>query len=240
MPGLNAATCTTFIIQHENAGDFLACTYPTLRRYEASANIVLAHALKLVSAESALGGLPFLSDEDAEAYVSGLDRSHCSPRRNNDSFWLTLWSVTPSGRPVLDFVLSCLTWSLGNYPIFLWTPRRPGTFQSDWLVPRVAQLAEYLRMCVPPERVYSVFGMTQLVKTFARQWSSLTGFTAEPEPFYAAHFTYCDANTFCVSSARLPRGHRLRRAKPHDIEAVAQLCKEFADDSVRTCRSSPV
>ncbi|EPT03525.1 hypothetical protein FOMPIDRAFT_51369 [Fomitopsis schrenkii] len=232
MPGLNAVTNNTFIIQHDNASDFLACTYPTLRRHEASANIVLAHALKLVGAETALSGLPFMTDDDAEAYVRGLDHSSCSPRRNDSSFWLTLWSFSASGRPVLDLVLSCLTWSLGNYPIFLWTSCRPGTFQSDWLAPRVDQLTEYLRMCVPPERVYSVFGMTQLVKTFARRWSSRTGYIVEPEPFYAAHFTYCDTETFCVSNARLPLGHHLRRAKPHDIEAVAQLCREFADDTV--------
>ena len=145
------------------------------------------------------------------------------------------------GRPVLDLVLSCLSWTLGNYPVFLWTPRRPGTIQSDWLSVRIVQLTDYLRICVPPERVYSVFGMTQLVKTFARHWSRLTGFVVNSEPFYAAHFSYCDTSIFQASDARLPRGHELRKAKPRDMEAVAQLCKEFADDTVRSsevrCRS---
>ncbi|KZT72883.1 hypothetical protein DAEQUDRAFT_663355 [Daedalea quercina L-15889] len=232
MPGLHTTTQSTIIVQHDNAIDFLSCSYPTLRRYEASANIVLAHALKRVNAEAVLSGLLFTDDGDAEAYLKSLDRSSYSPHRNDDSFWLTLWSFTPGGRPVLDVVLSCLSWTLGNYPIFIWTPRRPGTIQSDWLGPRVTQLTEHLRMCVPPERVYSVFGMTQLVKTFAQRWTLLTGVDTDREPLYAAHFSYCDTSTFQPSDVRLPRGHELRRAKPRDLEDVARLCKEFADDTV--------
>lgn len=233
MPGLNA-TNTTIVIQHDSASDFLAASYPTLRRHEGSANIVLAHALKRVSAEAALSGYQFRCDSDVEAWLDTTDPSAFVPRPTQESFWLTLWSMPSSSSvPTLDLVLSCVNWTLGNYPIFLWTPDRVSSLSSSWLMPRLEQLAGHLRQCVPPERVFSVFGMTALVKPFARHWSSLIGFPIEPEPFYAANFSYCTPEMFVDSAMALPEGHRLRRANVGDLEAVAQLCKEFADDSVR-------
>ncbi|GBE77432.1 hypothetical protein BKA93DRAFT_51891 [Sparassis latifolia] len=231
MPGLNAAPRQTIVLQHDTANDFLALAYPTLRRHEASANIVLAHALKRVSAEAALSGYQFISDSDVEAWLSATDLSSMKSHRNCDSFWLTVWSGT-SSRPTLDLVLSCINWTLGDYPIFLWTPHRRTLSSPEWLIPRIIQLVEQLHFCVPPERVFSVFGMTPLVKTFARCWSDLTGFLIEPEPFYAAYFSHCTPETFKYSDAMLPQGHVLRRATVRDVEPVAQLCKEFADDSV--------
>lgn len=158
------------------------------------------------------------------------------PHRNDGSFWLTLWSISPStSTPTLDLVLSCVNWTLGNYPIFLWTPKRQSTLSTQTLMPRIRQLAEHLQRCVPVERVFSVFGMTPLVTTFASCWSAMTGYAIEAEPFYAAYFSFCNANTFKNSAVPLPRGDHLRRAVPSDLESVAQLCKEFADDSVRSC-----
>lgn len=234
MPGLNASN-TTIVVQHDSASDFLAASYPTLRRHEASANIVLAHALKRVSAEAALSGYQFRCDSDVEAWLDTVDPSAFAPHPTQESFWLTLWSFSSSSSvPTLDLVLSCVNWTLGNYPIFMWTPNRALTLSSTWLTPRIEQLVEHLRQCVPPERVFSVFGMTALVKPFARHWSNLTGFRVNPDPFYSAYFSYCTPNTFVDSTANLPDGHRLRRASMLDLEAVSQLCKEFADDSVRS------
>ena len=232
MPGLNASN-TTIVVQHDSASDFLAAAYPTLRRHEASANIVLAHALKRVSAEAALSGYQFICDSDVEAWLDTTDPSAFTARPTNDSFWLTLWTFSsPSSIPTLDLVLSCVNWTLGNYPVFLWTPDRGSSLSSTWLTPRIQQLANHLRQCVPPERVFSVFGMTTLVKPFARYWSNVTSLAIEPEPFYAAYFSYCTTETFVDAPAPLPEGHCLRRASMKDLEAVAQLCKEFADDSV--------
>lgn len=226
---------TSVIMQHDSASDFLAVAYPTLRRHEASSNIVLAHALKRVSTESALSGYQFTSDTDVGTWLASADSSSFEPHPTTGAFWLTLWSST-SSVPTLDLVLSCVDWTLGEYPIFLWTPKRPSEHTSAWLSSRLGQLVAHLRYCVPPERVFSVFGMTSLVKTFARHWTQLTGFAVEPEPFYAAYFSFCNASTFRPSSAVLPAGHRLRRAMPSDIGQVAQLCKEFADDTVSTGR----
>jgi hypothetical protein len=234
MPARTAsAPSTSVIMQHDSANDFLAVAYPTLRRHEASSNIVLAHALKRVGTEAALSGNQFTSDADVDAWLASADTSSFTPHRANGAFWLTLWSSTTSAPPTLDIILACVDWTLGDYPIFLWTPKAPSEHSSAWLAPRIGQLVEHLRYCVPPERIFSVFGMTSLVKTFARHWSHLTGFRIEPEPFYAAFFSFCNTTTFRNSTTVLPTGHCLRRATPGDLEQVAQLCKEFADDSVR-------
>ncbi|KAI0094458.1 hypothetical protein BDY19DRAFT_21113 [Irpex rosettiformis] len=232
MPSATAAT-NAVIMQHNSASDFLALSYPTLRRHEASSNIIFAHALKRVNTEAALTEFQFTSDADVEACISTADESSFIPHPTSGAFWLTVWSQ-PSihARPQLDMVLSCVDWTLGNYPIFLWTPKRQDELSQSWLNPRINQLVEYLRICVPSERVFSVFGMTPLVKAFTRQWSQLTGHKVEPEPFYSAYFSFCNSKTFKPSNLPLPEGHRLRRAEGADLEQVAQLCKEFADDSV--------
>ncbi|KIP11092.1 hypothetical protein PHLGIDRAFT_155592 [Phlebiopsis gigantea 11061_1 CR5-6] len=213
----------TVVVQHDTASDFLALAGPTLARHEASSNIVLAHAVKRVD--------PATFQLCADASPAFPDASSMQPRRTEGAFWLTLWSAD-AGTPALDLVLACVDGTLGQYPIFLWSPRRAHEQSSAWLRPRLAALADHLRACVPPERVFSVFGMTSLVAPFARRWSQLTGFPVEPEPFYAAHFSFCTRRTLRRASAPLPAGHLLRPATPRDREQVAQLCKEFADDSI--------
>ena len=74
--------------------------------------------------------------------------------------------------------------------------------------------------------------MTWLVKTFSEYWTGLTGHEVEPEPFYAALLSYCTESTFVDSSFELPAGHAIRLATKSDVESLAQLCKEFGDDSV--------
>ncbi|KAH9897879.1 hypothetical protein C8Q73DRAFT_663751 [Cubamyces lactineus] len=234
MPGLNLSSSHNVIVmQHDTASCFLSFTAPFLRRHEASSNIVLAHALKRVDAQTALSGFEFMSESDVYARLSSTDLDSHTPRPSNSAFWLTVWSQSsPSCPPTLDLVLACVDWTLGDYPIFLWTPNRVSATSSAWLAPRIAELTAHLTRCVPPERVFSVFGLTSLVKAFARAWTNLTGFPVEPEPFYAALFSQCTADTFRESDAALPEGHSLRKATPADVEPVAQLCKEFADDSI--------
>ncbi|KAI0361052.1 hypothetical protein OH77DRAFT_1392161 [Trametes cingulata] len=234
MPGINASSSRNiFVMQHNSAACFLSFTSPFLRRHEASSNIVLAHALKRVDAQTALSGFEFTSESDVFARLYSADMESYAPRPTKNAFWLTVWShSSPSSPPTLDLVLACVDWTLGDYPIFLWTPNRISASSSAWLAPRVAELAAHLNLCVPPERVFSVFGLTSLVKAFARVWTQITGFVVEPEPFYAALFSYCNARTFRESDAALPEGHLLRKATPDDLEPVAQLCKEFADDSI--------
>ncbi|KZT27703.1 hypothetical protein NEOLEDRAFT_1176703 [Neolentinus lepideus HHB14362 ss-1] len=237
MPGLitNSISTVFTVLYHDSAHDFLSLAYPTLRCAEGSSNIILAHALKRVSAEAALTDYQFVSQSDIDKVWAERETiRHSAPHSSSEedqSFWLTLWSSpSPSGPQTLDLVLSCLSWTLGDYPIFLWSPHESSS--STVLVPHIARLAEYLAACVPQERVFSVFGMTPLVKTFAHYWTEFTGFCPESEPFYAALLTYCTVETFQPSNRLLPTNHCLRHATMVDLESVAQLCKEFADDTV--------
>ena len=246
-----------FVIHHDSAAHFLSATFPTLRRHEESANIVLAHALKLLGSEAALTGCHFINESDVSTWLRQETRPlpsslPSSPRSHvaypstaitkkqmvangrNEPFWLTVWSSpSPSTPPTLDIVLSCVSWTLGDYPIFLWTPKNPTSVSPSWLAPRVELLAEHLLDIVPPCRVFSIFGMTQLVKSFTRYWSDLVKCAIESEPFYAAYYSFCNPDTFNESDDPLPRGDSIRRANIEDLAAVSQLCKEFADDSVR-------
>jgi len=260
MPGLTPvrSSANILIVHHDSAAHFLSATIPTLRRHEESANIVFAHALKHLGSEAALTGCHFINESDVstwwrqETRQAPLPSSPTSPRGhvvgpptaiatskqmtangNNDPFWLTVWSSpSPFIPPTLDIVLSCVNWTLGDYPIFLWTPRNPTSLSPAWLTPRIELLAKHLLDIVPPCRVFSIFGMTQLVKSFTRCWSDLVRCPIEPEPFYAAYYSFCNRETFKEFHAPLSRGDSIRRANMEDRSQVAQLCKEFADDSI--------
>ncbi|KAA1468083.1 hypothetical protein DENSPDRAFT_833271 [Dentipellis sp. KUC8613] len=236
MPGLtpvHPSSPSTFIVYHDTAADFLSATFPTLRKHEESANIVLAHALKLVGTEAALTGCHFTNDSDVRSWLSQSRNGSPHSSAHTGPFWLTVWSSpSPFIAPTLDLVLACVNWTLGDYPIFLWTPKHPSMVSSSWLMPRITLLIENLLYYVPPERVFSVFGLTSLVKYFSKLWTEITSIRIEAEPFYAAYYTYCTLNTFREHTAPLPHGDSIRRARMSDLAGVAQLCKEFADDSV--------
>ncbi|KAN0133318.1 hypothetical protein V8E53_009042 [Lactarius tabidus] len=240
MPGLTPirSSATTIVVHHDSAADFLSATFPTLRRHEESANIVFAHALKLLGSEAALTGCHFINESDVNSWWKQRTRTAQStvarPRvKGNEPFWLTVWSSpSPFIPPTLDIVLACVRGTLGDYPIFLWTPKTSTPMSNSWLKPRTELLAERLVDIVPPRRVFSVFGMTPLVKSFTRFWSDLVKCPIEPEPFYAAHYTYCNLKTFKEAIGPLPSGDNIRRANVEDLASVTQLCKEFADDSV--------
>ena len=173
-------------------------------------------------------------------HVVGPPTTNTTSRRmradgNNQTFWLTVWS-SPSGSPFippsLEIVLSCVNWTLGDLPIILWTPRDPASLSASWLIPRIELLAKGLLNIVPPSRVFYILGMTKLVKSSTRYWSDLVRYPIEPESLYAAYYSFCKRETFRQSYDPLPRGDSIRCANMEDLPQVAQLCKEFADDSV--------
>ncbi|KAJ7751207.1 hypothetical protein DFH07DRAFT_1032649 [Mycena maculata] len=209
------------VLQHDSAEDFLAVAYPTLRRHERSANIVLAHALTRAPAvEYVLTDCQFLTDADVELPSS-------APPRQGTCFWLTVWSHSKS-EPVLDMALSCLDSSFGNYPIFLWTAVEQSVSSSHWLDRRMDVLAQHLRACLNPERVFSVFGTAVLAETFAKVWTGLAGFQIAPEPLYTAFFVVCTPQTLKPSK---PAKGLARKATMLDVAAAGRLCQEFAATS---------
>lgn len=232
MPGLTVQS-EIRVLEHYSAEAFLAVSYPTLCKNERSSNIILAHALKHISAEAALTGCQFLTQSEVALDAPSSDEL-------NDSLWLTVWSTSPQGVAHLEIALACHRAGQHELPVFVWATQPKMLSSSQWLAPRVAALADHLASCVPPTRVFSVFGMTALVRAFSKHWTSLTGFTVEPQPFYAAYLTYCTKETLTEPNADLPFGHVIRRGLMCDIEDIARLGKVFADDSVciRLCALS--
>lgn len=243
MPALTVTTSppiNSIVVQHDTATDFLSAAYPALRRYERSSNIILAHALQLVSTESALTACAFITDSDVH-----LPSIQIFPHKR-DTFWLTLWSSHSdfySDHSMPDVVLSCTSSTFGNYPIFVWTPHHH-TFatQASWLIPRMVTLTKHLSSCIPRERVFSVFGLEVLVRTFADVWTDITGIQVIPKPFYVAYLTYCTPESSRNSeyTNSLPLGHCIRRAAFCDLHSVAQLCYEFSEDSVSLSQSGRI
>ncbi|KAG6380948.1 hypothetical protein JVT61DRAFT_5341 [Boletus reticuloceps] len=226
MPGLTIQSSSTIrVLEHYSAEAFLAVSYPTLRKHERSSNIIVAHALKKVTAEAALTGCQFVTQSEVTLHAPSSDEL-------GDSLWLTVWSTSPQGILELELVLACHRVGQHELPVFLWATQHKMLSSPQWLAPRVSALADRLASCVPPTRVFSVFGMTALVKAFSRCWTSLTGFEVEPDPFYLAYFTCCTKETLTESKADLPFGHVIRRGVISDVEDIARLGKGFADDSI--------
>ena len=224
MPGKPTSSSLITVQQHRTATDFLSVTHSHLQDKELSSNIVFAHALKRLQKEA---GRALTTPSDVDGWLRF--PRHPVPE-DPHAFWLTVWTTDPTkNTATLDLILSCIDWALGNYPIFIWSPQPE---DKAWFIPRVTELTNCLREYVPPERVFSAFGMTWLIKPFSEYWTGLTGHEVEAEPFYAALLSHCTQPTFIDSSSQLPVGHVTRPATQSDTESVAQLCKEFGDDSV--------
>ncbi|KAF7303163.1 N-acetyltransferase domain-containing protein [Mycena kentingensis (nom. inval.)] len=206
-PGDQDSEPKIVVCQHLSPEEFLAAAYPTLRRDEREANIVLAHALARVEAGYALTECGFARTEDLPTPIATFPVAA-------EEFWLTVWSKSGSD---LDGVVSCI----GDYPIFLW--RRKGA-----TIP-ATKLAAFLCACViDPKRVFALFGPTQLVDSLARAWTALTGFATRPEPLYDALFASCEPQNW--QSLQID-GNRVRKGRSGDLNAVAGLCEEFAGTS---------
>lgn len=233
MPGLKYHLSSEIrVLEHYSAQAFLALAYPTLCKHERSSNIILAHALKKISVEAALTGCQFVTQSEVALDVPPSDEF-------SDSLWLTVWTTSSQGVAELELVLACHRAGQDELPVFLWVAQPRMLSSPQWLAPRVTALADRLALCVPPTRVFSMFGTTALVKALSKYWTSLTGFQVEPKPFYSAYLSYCTKETIADSEVDLPFGHFIRRGMISDIEDIAQLGKGFADDSVRvSCRVS--
>lgn len=232
MPGLKYQLPAEIrVLEHYSAEAFLAVAYPTLRKHERSSNIILAHALKKISAEAAMTGCHFVTQSEVTLDAPLSDEP-------SDSLWLTLWSTSPQGVVELELALACHRAGQHELPVFLWAAPVKMLSSPQWLAPRITALVDRLVLCVPPTRVFSVFGRTALVRAFSKYWTSLTGFHVEPQPFYSAYFTYCTEESFVDSDIDLPPGHLIRRGTIADIEGIAKLGKGFADDSVCDHRMS--
>lgn len=199
----------TFFTVHTSPSSFLQVAVPTVLRNQRRFNVVLPHAQKLLAQE----------------------RSHrpLAP----DQFWIIGWSKpTPLTASVLEFVLSCTENHLGTYPLFLVFSRDIPTLSDAWIDSQMNQLALKLSDLVPTTRVFSIFGQEKPTLALCRHWSAITGARIVLEPYYEASSSYCTQKTLVKKDLRLSQGHEMRLARQSDLHSIAQLCQEFALDSV--------
>lgn len=192
---------------HHSASQFLEAAGPSLLARERVSNIILPIAMKLMEKE-----------QHHEFVAPG-------------QFWITAWSISRSS-PVLEYVLSCTENTLGAYPLFLVCLRDVSSLSESWIEQNMLELAHQIANLVDPERVFSIYGQERLSLSLCRHWSNLTGNSIVPEPYYEASSSYCTPSTLVKSPLSLPRGHEMRAARNEDLQGIARLCREFADDSV--------
>jgi hypothetical protein len=121
---------------------------------------------------------------------------------------------------------------MGTYPLFLFSTHEIVMLPEEWLDRCMYELAQKLTTLVEPARVFSIFGQERAIQMLCHHWSALTGFRPVPQPYYEASSSYCTPETFVPGRSTPDAGHVMRKAVSSDLEEVARLCQEFAEDSV--------
>ena len=157
-----------------------------------------------------------------------------------DQLWIILNDDTSND---VEFVLSCNKGLLGNYPIFVYTPKSSAQLaqEENHIADSLSQLVLCLLREVPPQRVFSVFSIAKVAEKFAEIFEEHTQqkFRALKDPYYDATFTFCTNKTLNKSSASfssLPEPENfliaLRRADISHLGGIKALCKGFSHTSV--------
>jgi hypothetical protein len=118
---------TTII--HSSARDLIQYIGAQLEARARESNIIYPHALDLKSKE-----------EKGEAVPP-------------NQLWITCWTKNSRGHS-LDFVLSCTSHLLGDYPIFIYCHHPASSLTDAFVRPRIHALARALSGQVPPTRVF--------------------------------------------------------------------------------------
>jgi len=188
------------------ASDLPEPVWQALRSNPRNANVILPSALKILAAEKSTGF-----------------------HQNN------VWIIYTSQNPPfpIEFILSCTEGYMGSYPIFIMTTLPYDQLTDAYIQPCVQMLAEALNNAVHVQRVYSVFAPEPITRLFVEAWTGLTGIESYEEPYYAANITYCPKRSFVSrqTSIHPVNTYEIRPAEPGDINEIADLCFEFAEDA---------
>ncbi|THH11061.1 hypothetical protein EW145_g902 [Phellinidium pouzarii] len=156
-----------------------------------------------------------------------------------DEFWIVCSTTRPTSkggsRETLDFVLACTYGIIGKYPIFIYGTRLEQQLTEDYLEVRMRNIVRELHNAGLNHRVYSIFAVDPVARSFASHWTETTGINVVAgDPYYAAKFSYCTPSTL-VPPPSPPQDHsytiNIRRAEETDILEVSDLCFGFAADS---------
>jgi len=203
MPGRNTEYSTTLF---DNALSLPPSFWDAVKLNPGDANIISAHALKILSKELAGETSPF---------------GH------------QLWIICGS-EDVIDLVLSCTESAMGTHPIFIFSPHPFTHHDPHFLQPRMEHLVDALHRAIPYERVFSVFAPQLITTIFVSLWSELTQIPFYTEPYYAAKLSFCTKRSFVNRPMTIhpDLNYELRLAVEADIPEAAVLCHGFAQASV--------
>lgn len=159
-----------------------------------------------------------------------------------DNLWIISTSYLDSlSPPVIDFVLACTNGPIGTYPVFIYHAQPLNYLTPAYLIPRITELANTLAESISTERVFSVFAVDPVARSFADAWMAMTGISVAQSDiksnltheYYAALLTYCDPRSFRPrqQSTHPTITYDIRPAVPADIPEVAELCFGFAAES---------
>lgn len=147
------------------------------------------------------------------------------------------WILAKGERGNIEMILSCTESNMGTYPIFI-VPILPSSQQSlEFFHSRLSLMIESLRVLVPDSRVYSVFGPLHATSVFSIHWSRITGISSYPEPYYDSFLSSCTRSSFRSDDDPMDSrfSYTLELGRTRDIAQIAQLCHDFAKDSVSFC-----
>jgi hypothetical protein len=196
-----------FTSTYTRASDLPESVLKVLRSNARNANVILPPALKIMAAEQ-------------------------SSNFNQKNIWITCASQNPPCP--IEFVLSCAEGYMGSYPLFILTTLPVNQLTDEHIRSCVQMMAQALKKAVPIQRVYSVFAPEPLTEAFVAVWTRLTGIKSHAEPYYAANITYCTRDSFVnrQTSVHPSLTYEIRPAIASDINEIADLCFQFAEDSV--------
>lgn len=200
------------VTAYHHASDLPEECWIALRQNELAANIILPFAIKA---------------------------RHFPREDGKDQLWIIVYDDT--GKDV-EFVLSCTKGALENYPVFVYTHKSAAQLAQDeqQMADALLQLVLCLLNEVPPQRVFSVFSLSQVALKFAeifQEHAQGHGIQALEAPYYDASLAVCTKETLNKSSASFSSfpddfSIALRRADISDLEGTKALCKGFSLTSV--------
>jgi len=192
------------VASYSSASSLPSAVWNAFKTHEINSNIMYPHAIK------------------------SLKQPHSTKSKQH---WITLaFKHSRDASYEIDIVLSCTSWELGDYPIFMFTTKPFSSLSIHWLQPRLQLIIQELVRLVPLERIYSVFAPAPITKLFVRTMQSLTGLVPVQTPYYAASLSFCNRQTF-RDRRQTGDSHVLRPAQEIDIAKVAALCMGFAETS---------
>jgi hypothetical protein len=158
--------------------------------------------------------------------IPAMERDGYSPSRQ---LFIT---VGPNNHKV-DLVLACMTLEMGDLPVFIASPHNAATLTSSFLEPRMGPLVDVLFENVLSDRVFAIFAVEMVSRTFANAWCKRSGVQPAFPLYYEAKLAFCTTTSLAASAER-ESDCELRKAVPSDIPLVADLFRRFSETSVRT------